>query len=86
VGTFYYTTVKVEQNLRVILFNYLFDLDSLTFSVISSSIMNNLNNCSRTFKDAGKYSRTTKCFSRIKDITTFQIQRKSLALKDVWQL
>jgi len=29
------------------------------------------NNCSRTLKGAGKYAKITKCFSRIKDITTF---------------
>jgi len=37
-------------------------------------------------KDAGRYSRTTRCFSRIKDITNWQqIQGQFLALKDVWQ-
>jgi len=30
-----------------------------------------LKNYSRIFKDAGKYPRTTRCFSRIKDITSF---------------
>jgi len=30
-----------------------------------------LKNYSRIFKDAGKYSRTTRCFSRIKDKTGF---------------
>jgi len=33
-------------------------------------------NFSRIFKDAGKYSRTTRCFSRIKDITSFDSKFK----------
>ena len=33
-------------------------------------------NCLRIFKDAGKYSRTTRCFSRIKDITSFDSKFK----------
>jgi len=32
--------------------------------------MNNFTTIPRAFKDAGKYSRTVKCFSRIKVITT----------------
>ena len=43
-------------------------------------------NYSRTFKHAGKYSRKTKGFSRIKDIISFDSKlKKSLALKDVLQ-
>jgi len=34
-------------------------------------------NYSRIFKDAGKYSRTTRCFSRIKDITSFDCKFKN---------
>ena len=38
--------------------------------------MNNLKIYSRIFKDAGKYSRTTRCFSRIKDKTSFDSKFK----------
>jgi len=43
------------------------------FNVIDSSKMNHF---TRTFKDAGKYSKTTKCFSWIKDITSFDSKSK----------
>jgi len=33
-------------------------------------------NCSRTLKDAWKYSRTTRCFSRIMDKTSFDSKLK----------
>jgi len=33
-------------------------------------------NYSRIFKDSGRYSRTTSCFSRIKDITSFDSKFK----------
>jgi len=46
--------------------------------------MNNLK-ISRIFKDAGKYSRTTKCFSRIKDITSFDSKFKDCPWRCVWQ-
>jgi len=40
----------------------LFNLDSWIFNTINKSIKELFHNCSRPFKDAGKYSRTTKCF------------------------
>jgi len=32
----------------------------------------------RIFKDAGKYSRTTRCFSRIKDTTSFEANSRTI--------
>jgi len=40
------------------------------FNVINSSKMNSLK-IIQEFKDAGRYSRTTSCFSRIKDVISF---------------
>jgi len=48
------------------------------FSAINSSIMNYFHSCSRTFKDAGKYSRTAKCFSRIKDEASFIVNSRKV--------
>jgi len=51
----------------------LFNLDPWMFNVIS---MEQFDNYSRILKDARKFSRITKCFSRIKDIFNFNIKLK----------
>jgi len=46
------------------------------FNAINNSLNEQFLNYSRIFKDAEKNSRTTRCFSRIKDIARFQSKFK----------
>jgi len=46
------------------------------FNVINSSKLEQLKTIQEFSNDAGKYSRTTRCFSRIKDIMSFDSKFK----------
>ena len=58
---------KMERFYTLLCFFTLFTLASSTLNIKNE----HFKRYSRIFKDVGRYSRTTRCFSRIKGITSF---------------
>ena len=69
------TQLKMKQIYTLLCSFTLFILDSWMYNVINSSKMNSLKTI-QEFSKTRKYSRPRNCFSRIKDITSFDSKFK----------